>query len=128
MALYLRAMGRTFDVVSYLQGSVFRSEDTWIRGTQSKRKGVVHETSGFSVLVIDSNDIDEQIAAAGAILADRSDELAALLRTVSVERIVMDFGLTWNSDAFIRSVVFPPELLKSCGRHNCHIEVSFYNL
>lgn len=133
MACYFRAWGVKFDLETFVAQSKIAWDPVWKKGDTKRLRvrGHVerHEDSGVTLQVSDeADDITVQAHDATEFLKRHAEELRPLAAAEGIDRLVLDFGLTWRPNSAAQFARFPPELLKAAADLGCWLEVSFYSL
>src|SRR5688500_18902997 len=88
----LRVSGKAFAADAFLAGSSLVACKVWHEGEPGPLRRPASATSGFNVLVSDSDDLPEQVLEAIAFLRHHRADLARLATATAVDG-VMDFGV-----------------------------------
>jgi hypothetical protein len=129
LACVLRAIGRDFDVDSFLKDTPLPHDAPFHRGEPrvSGEEGAKRSASGFNATVspADLDDLDTQIQDASRFLREHEDELRRLGRFPGVEEVCLDFGIAWRAGAS-QSDVFPADLLWQAGALDIDLVVTHH--
>ena len=131
MACYLRAFGDGFDVDTFLAASTIEWSDVWRLG-EAKRTGGAkpseYRTSGLQIKIGEGDDFVYLLREASEFVRGNREELLRLAVDTSVEKLGVDFGLTWNPEAAMMSVTLPPEFIDLIRDLRFSVEISYYDL
>jgi len=132
MACYLRAFGSDFDVDAFVAASPVEWAEVWHRGENKAHplpgKAKEHRTSGLQIEIGDGDDFIGLLRDASEFIRTNRHELLRLASAPGMEAVGVDFGLTWDSDAAVRSVTLPPEFVALAGALRLAIEITYYDL
>lgn len=122
----LRASGKSFDVDAFLKDSAFKPDIVYRKGQRRRPASRGAQTSsGFNVVISDSEDPDEQVKNATKFLRTNQKELLRLMKTKGVETISVEIACP-QKEFVARTAHLPSALLSSAGALGIDIDVSFY--
>jgi hypothetical protein len=122
----LRATGVGFDVDGFLKSSSFKPSVVYRKGQRRRPASRGTQTSsGFNVVISDSDDPKEQVASAMKFLRHNRDELQRLLRYGGIDDVILDLSCP-QKEFVARTARLPAELLTAAGSLGIDIDVSFY--
>ena len=132
MACYIRAGGSRFDVDTFVSASTIEWHDVWhvgkVEALPWPRSPKEHQTSGLQIRVGDGDEFTSLLRDASEFMRKNRGELLRLASAPGVDQVKLDFGLTWDSNAAVRSITLPAELVVLAGEVHCAIEVCYYDL
>lgn len=108
--------------------TALRVDREWRRGEPRSRRGEVHSTPGFSVVVseADFDDFETQVADAAEFLRKHLSAVAEVAAFDGVDNAVLDFGASVGRDTVAVFSVFPPTLVKLAADAGISLCVSCY--
>lgn len=112
-----------------LRGAMSLSVDSeWRRGEPRSRRGEMHSTSGFSVVVseADFDAFETQVADAAEFLRMHLGAVAEVVAFEGVDHVVLDFGVSMGRDAVAVFREFPPTLVRFAADAGISLCVSCY--
>jgi len=122
----LRASGSSFDVDAFLKDSPFKPDIVYRKGQRRRPASRGAQTSsGFNVVITESEDPDDQVKRATKFLRDHQKELLRLMKAKGVTNVTVE--ITCPQKEFVaRTAHLPNALLTSAGALGIDIDVSFY--
>ncbi|MEO5822731.1 MAG: hypothetical protein ABIT71_19660 [Vicinamibacteraceae bacterium] len=131
MACYIRAYGSRFDVDAFVGSSSIEWPDVWRAGEAKvlaePNSPKEYQKSGLQIEVGDGDQFTSLLRDASDFMRKNRDELLRLASDPGVERVEIDFGLTWNSNMAVVSVTMPAEFVALAGEVRFAIEVTYYD-
>lgn len=112
-----------------LRGRMALSVDReWRRGEPRSRRGEMHSTSGFSVVVseADFDAFETQVADAAEFLRKHLSAVSEVAAFDGVDNVVLDFGASMGRDTVAVFRVFPPTLVRLAADAGISLCVSCY--
>ncbi len=121
----LRVSGVAFDVDKFLEGSDFKPSVVYHKGQRRRpaSRGI-QMSSGFNVVISDSEEPDEQVKSALAFLKKHRQDLLRLMKARGIS-VTIDFACA-QKEYLVRMAHLPTELLSAAGAFGIDIDVSFY--
>ena len=100
----------------------------WRRGEPRTRRGEMHSTSGFSVVIseADFDAFETQVADAAEFLRKHLSAVAEVAAFDGVDNVVLDFGASMGRDTVAVFRVFPPTLVRLAADAGISLCVSCY--
>ena len=132
MSCILRVNGSELNLDDCLAGIDLTPEAKYIKGESRVslvKSGQLNESSGFTLLASDNDEVSVQIGEALMFLRKNHPSLKTLSDRPDVESSTLDFAWYFpvgENGAAAQFRKFPPELLRLCGDLNIGIEVSVY--
>ena len=122
----LRATGAAFDVDGFLKSSSFKPSVMYRKGQRRRPASRGTQTSsGFNVVISESDDPNEQVKSAMKFLRQNRDELLRLVRFGGIDDVILDLSCP-QKEFVARTARLPAELLTAAGALGIDIDVSFY--
>jgi hypothetical protein len=123
----LRISGADFDLEAHLATTSIPVYKSHRKGEpHAIRRGVTHQSNGFSANVSDSDGIlSEEVRDAISFLHTHHESLKRLADDPSVSHRTLDFGY-YRRDCTVMCEVLPSELLRLAGELDINIELSLY--
>ena len=124
----LRVSGATFDVDAFLKESPFKPDIVYRKGQRRRPASRGAQTSsGFNVLISESEDPDEQVKSATRFLRDNRTELLRIMKTKGIDNVTIEISCP-QKEFVARTAHLPTPLLGAAGALGINIDVSFYLL
>lgn len=122
----LRASGAGFDVDAFLKASPFKPDIVYRKGQRRRPASRGAQTSsGFNVIISDSDEPKEQIRRAQRFLKENRGEMLRLMRTRGIENVIVEISCP-QEEFLARTAHLPSALLSTAGALGLDIDVSFY--
>jgi hypothetical protein len=104
--------------------SEFRPSRVWVAG-ERRRLGATHREPGFNVVLAESDDPDEAMKTAEAVLEKLGERISLLLSEGA--RGEVDCGLMVHIDSPMASIRLAPALVKRVADRGLELVVRFYS-
>lgn len=122
----LRVDGAEFDPDAFLATSGLVTDTIYRRG-ERRSTNSVSTSSGFTTLVSDENELEQQVQVAVEYLLTNNEALGRLRGLPGVTAVLLDFGCEFPTKGIAgRYYRLPVSLLEACAALGIEIELSVY--